>query len=233
MAVEIVPDLYAVRLGFVNAFLLRWRDELILIDTGLPGSEGKILATAAGLGYGPADIRHILVTHLHADHTGSLAALKRATGAPATMHPLDAALTRQGQTMRPAVAGPGLANRLIFAASRRLTMRAEVEPAEVEREVHDNAELPGGLTAIHAPGHAAGQLCFFWPRHGGVLFAADACGNLPRLGYSILYEDLALAERTLARLARLEFQVACFGHGNPLLPGAAARFRQKWGAAGD
>jgi glyoxylase-like metal-dependent hydrolase (beta-lactamase superfamily II) len=232
VAVEIVPDLYAIRLGYVNAFLIRSRDGLILVDTGLPGSESKILAAVAGLGYGPADVRHIFVTHLHADHTGSLAALKRATGAPATMHPIDAALTRRGETVRPFVAGPGLLNRLLFAATRFLRMPAGVEPAEIEREVHDNAELPGGLTAIHAPGHAAGQLCFFWPRHGGVLIAADACGNLPRLGYSVLYEDLAVAEQTLARLARLEFQVACFGHGNPLLPDAAGRFRQKWGAAG-
>jgi glyoxylase-like metal-dependent hydrolase (beta-lactamase superfamily II) len=36
-------------------------------------------------------------------------------------------------------------------------------------------------------------------------------------------------KRSLAKLAALDFDVACFGHGNPIVEGAADRFRKKWG----
>ena len=31
------------------------------------------------------------------------------------------------------------------------------------------------------------------------------------------------------RLAALDFDVACFGHGEAIVQGASAQFKQKWG----
>jgi glyoxylase-like metal-dependent hydrolase (beta-lactamase superfamily II) len=61
-----------------------------------------------------------------------------------------------------------------------------------------------------------------------VLFAADAAANMGGLGLSLVYEDLAEGRRTLARLAALDFDAALFGHGAPIMRGAAARFRRRW-----
>jgi glyoxylase-like metal-dependent hydrolase (beta-lactamase superfamily II) len=226
---QIVPNVYAIPLGMVNAFLID-ADEPILIDTGIPGSADKIIQAVRELGKQPADIRHILVTHCHADHTGSLAVLKAETGAPAYMHPLDAAMVRQGESMRPAEPGPTLLLKLMVP----LLMRGRstgIETAEIEHEVEDGTELDlaGGLKAIHVPGHCAGQLAFLWPQHGGVLFAADTASNMFSLGWAIIYEDLEEGIRSLVKLAALDFEVACFGHGKAIVGGAAERFRQKWG----
>ena len=226
-AKQIVPGVYAVSLGPANAFLID-ADGLTLIDTGVPGSADTILQAVRGLGRQASDIRQILVTHCHPDHSGSLATLKRATGAPAYMHPLDAALVREGKATRP-MKPYGLIGHIIF---RLLASRAPagVEPAEIEHEVQDGDELPiaGGLRAIHVPGHCAGQLAFLWPRHGGVLFAADAAANMMGLGPSIFYEDLPEGKRSLEKLAALQFDVACFGHGRAITSGAGGRFRKKW-----
>ncbi|MBN1219314.1 MAG: MBL fold metallo-hydrolase [Anaerolineae bacterium] len=226
---QIVPNVYTIPLGMVNAFLIDG-GELTLIDTGVPGSADKILQAVAELGRQPADIRHILLTHCHADHTGSLAVLKAQTGAPATMHPLDAAMVQKGESMRPAKPAP----KLLFKLLVPLLMRAgssSIQPAEIEYQVEDGAEFDfaGGLKAIHVPGHCAGQLAFLWPQHGGVLFAADTAGNRSGLDWSIIYEDLEEGKRSLAKLAALDFEVACFGHGKAIIGGAAERFRQKWG----
>jgi len=227
---EIVPHVYAIPLGMVNAFLLEG-DGLTLIDAGVPGSAAQILAAVESLGRRPEDIRRILVTHCHGDHTGSLAELKRATAAAAAMHPLDAALIRRGESMRPVKAAPGLLHWLIFQLFVKRAGALAIEPAEIEQEVQDGDELPlaGGLKAIHTPGHCAGQLAFLWPQQGGVLFAADAAANMVRLGYPPIFEDTAAGQRSLARLAGLNFEVACFGHGQAIVGGAAARFRRKWG----
>ncbi len=229
---RIVPGLYTVSLRIVNAFLLETDGGLILIDTGLPGSEGRILEAIAELGREPADVRQILLTHCHADHTGSLAALKEATGAPVSMDPVDAELTRRGETLRPAEAGPGLVNGLMYRImSRRGTSR--LPAVAIENELHDGQELESGLRVVHAPGHTAGQVAFLWPEQGGVLVAADAASNMLGLGYAPIYEDLEEGQRSLAKLATLAFEVACFGHGRAITGGASRRFREKWGRAGD
>jgi glyoxylase-like metal-dependent hydrolase (beta-lactamase superfamily II) len=229
-AKQIVPGLWEVKIRFVNAFLLDTGDGLALIDTGIPGSAPMILEALRSLGRQPSDIRHILVTHCHSDHSGSLADMKRRTGAPATMHPVDAAMVRDGKAKRPLSPAPGLLNAFIC---RFLLPGApsEIEPAGIEHEAQDGEALPGGLRAIHVPGHCAGQLAFLWPEHGGVLIAADAAANVFGLALSPMYEDVDEGRRSLAKLAALQFEVACFGHGKAIHSGASRRFGQKWPVA--
>jgi glyoxylase-like metal-dependent hydrolase (beta-lactamase superfamily II) len=228
----VVPGLHQVKLGFVNAFLLEGEDGLTLIDTGVPGSDGPILEAIRSIGRVPSDVRRILVTHCHADHAGGLAALKRETGGAAYMHPDDAEMVRTSRCMRPLRPAPGLIKGLIFRLISNLAP-TKIEAAEVEDEVRDGDELPisGGLRAILVPGHCAGQLAFLWPQHGGVLIAADAAANVMGLALSPAYEDLEAGKRSLAKLAALEFEVACFGHGRPIVGGASGRFRREWGPA--
>ena len=228
---QIVPNVYSISLTAVNAFLIDADDGLTLIDTGIPGSGDKILQAVRELGKQPADIKNILVTHCHADHTGSLAMLKKETGAPATMHPLDATMVRRGESMRPAKPPPSLIYQIIVPLLMRAQQDASLEPAEIEHEIEDGAELDiaGGIKVVHVPGHCAGQVVFLWPQHGGVLFAADVASNLLRLSWSIIYEDFEEGKRSLAKVANLDFDVACFGHGNAIVGGAAEKFRQKWG----
>lgn len=234
MAVDqILPSLYRVPLRGVNAFVVDdAEDGLILVDTGTPSAPGKVLDALRALGRGPSDVGHILVTHCHVDHAGGLAELKEATNAPAYMHPEDAAMVRSGRAVRPMSPTPGLFNKAIVWLVRRKapqTLRA----TEVEHEVVDGEVLPiaGGMRAVHVPGHCAGQLAFVWPRHGGVLFAADAVINVMSLRLAPVYEDLEEGKQSARKLARLDFEAACFGHGGAILRGASERFRKAFGSA--
>lgn len=224
----IVPGLYVIALGNVNAFLLT-QGELTLIDTGVAGSEGKILQAIGKLGHQPAALRHIIITHCHPDHAGSLAALQQATGATTYAHPLDASAIRAGTVNKRLTPTPQLLQRLLFWLFIR-NSSPNYPPAAVDREINDGELLPlaGGLHVIHAPGHCAGQVALFWPQHGGVLFAADACANMPSLNYSLGYEDLDLGKQTLAKVAQLAFAAVCFGHGNAITQDATAKFRRRW-----
>jgi glyoxylase-like metal-dependent hydrolase (beta-lactamase superfamily II) len=62
-----------VRLGFVSAYILARGGEAAIVDTGTPGSADAIEASLAVIGLGWGAVGHLLVTHLHGDHIGSVA----------------------------------------------------------------------------------------------------------------------------------------------------------------
>lgn len=62
-------------LGSVSAYVLARQGEATIVDTGNPGSEDAIAASLGGLDLGWGDVSHVIVTHLHPDHQGSLPAV--------------------------------------------------------------------------------------------------------------------------------------------------------------
>ncbi len=224
----ITDGLHSIALGAVNVFLIDAPDGLVLIDTGLPGSADAILGAMSDLGRAPGDLRHIVITHAHPDHIGSLAALVRATGAQTWIHPLDAPIAEGKAAFRPMHPAPELLMKLLFFVVTR--SKHAVEPATIDHLIQGGETLPigGGLTAVHLPGHCAGQVGLLW-QGGRVLFAADACANLFGLGSPIGYEDLEEGRRSQKKLAGLGAEIACFGHGKAILGDASGRFRKTWG----
>lgn len=229
---QIIPGVFQIGLQIVNTFLVDY-GELTLIDTGTSSSADKILQAVAEIGRQPKELQHILVTHLHGDHTGSLAELKELTGAQTYMHPIDAELVRKGITMRPVKPAPGLINNMLY---RLMSLQGSggmsIQPTGIDVDLKDGDELgfAGGMHVSHAPGHCAGQVVFLLPNDGGLLFAADAATNMFGLGHPPIYEDYDEGQKTLSRLATLDFENACFGHGKALIGQASERFRQKWSA---
>lgn len=64
-----------VNLGFVSAYVLARNGEAVVVDTGVSGSESEIAASLGVLGLGWENVGHVIVTHLHNDHQGSLPAV--------------------------------------------------------------------------------------------------------------------------------------------------------------
>ena len=60
-------------LGFVSAYVLARAGEAAIVDTGVSGSAGAIgdALTATGLGWDA--VGHVILTHKHGDHAGSIA----------------------------------------------------------------------------------------------------------------------------------------------------------------
>lgn len=65
-------DWQRVNLGFVSAYLLYRAGEAVLVDTGVANSEDAIEAALAEIGLGWDAVGHVVVTHRHPDHQGSL-----------------------------------------------------------------------------------------------------------------------------------------------------------------
>ncbi len=229
---EIVPGLHRILKGYSNAYAIEDDDDLVLVDTGLPQRAPRAVGAAHELGHSPEDIRTILITHHHSDHVGSLADLVKLTGATVYVHAADAPIVR-GDRPPPGPNRDKLAGRTLGPLIMRLS-NSRADPAKVDQELVDGQDLgiAGGIRAVHTPGHTAGQTSFLWNREGGVLIAGDAAGArgsrvAPPIGalFGMFTENAQEARRSFRKLAELEFEVAVFGHGNPIRERAAAAFR--------
>lgn len=69
-------------LGFVSAYVLARGNTATIVDTGVSGSADSIGETLAELGLNYDDVDHVILTHHHGDHAGSIAeVVERAAGA--------------------------------------------------------------------------------------------------------------------------------------------------------
>lgn len=77
-------------LGFVSAYVLVRGNEAAVVDTGSSGSADQIGQALSTLGASFDDVRHVVLTHSHGDHVGSLSdVLSRSPSAVAYAGELD------------------------------------------------------------------------------------------------------------------------------------------------
>lgn len=56
--------------GSTNYYAVEYQEKYLLIDTGLPGTLGKMTSQLRKFGIQLKDIHHLMVTHFHPDHCG-------------------------------------------------------------------------------------------------------------------------------------------------------------------
>ena len=67
-----------VNLGFVSAYIVVRNGEAAIVDTGVANSESDIEAGLVALGVDWSNVGHVILTHRHPDHQGSLPAVLEA-----------------------------------------------------------------------------------------------------------------------------------------------------------
>lgn len=89
--------------------------------------------------------------------------------------------------------------------------------------------LPGGLTAIHAPGPARSHYALYSPMRGGVLFCADVLVHLARGGLRFVQgeyqEDPGLTRKSARAFLQLSFRTICTAHGAAIATAAKRAVR--------
>jgi glyoxylase-like metal-dependent hydrolase (beta-lactamase superfamily II) len=230
--VELLPQLYLLRFPVGNVYL--WRDAagLTLIDTGVPGSGPSIGAATEELGYQRSDVRRVLLTHCHKDHIGSAADITGWGDIVVYAHRADAPVIR-GEI---AAAPPQLAEweRVLLDQVRAQMPPDPPAPVRVDHELDngDVIDLGSGVeaVAVSAPGHTPGSVAFHVPGPR-VLFTGDTIARSPdgTVILGVFNVDPVQAIASFKRLADLDAEIACFGHGEPLTDKAADRLAEAVG----
>jgi glyoxylase-like metal-dependent hydrolase (beta-lactamase superfamily II) len=231
---EIAPGIYCIRATRSNVYLLAGKT-LVLIDTGMPQDGVGILQEIAALGRRPQDVSHILITHAHLDHAGSLSFLKKATGAQVVASAAEQDYI-SGDKKLWQMNREGLGGKLFKAALFVTeTFFARYAPARVDTACTGGEVInrDGGIQVIATPGHSPGSLSYYVPDKG-ILFTGDALSGepAPHLPQRSGCADYHQALESVNKLASLKFEICCFGHGKPLTGGADSVIKELSAAAG-
>ena len=177
---RIVGNVYYVGASGVSSYLITSPAGHVLVDTGFEQTVPIIRENVKALGFRMEDIKFILASHAHVDHTGGHALVKEQTGAQIVISEADAALLASG----------GKDDFMDEVMAYR--------PAKADQIVRDGEQVKLGnivLTAHLTPGHTKG--CTTWTtvveaggrRHNVVFFGSTSV--LAKLVNNSKYPEIA------------------------------------------
>jgi len=205
---RIAGNLYYVGTYDLASYLIATTKGLILINTGLPGSDTMIRRHIETLGFKFSDIKILLATHAHFDHVGAMAAIKQATGARLMIQKGDAPLLADGGSTDVILGGHGPMFPLV-KADRLLQYRDLIQLGDMQ------------IMLLHHPGHTKGASSFLFSvkdknREYRILIA-----NMPSIlggtkfpsthGYPTVGKDYAY---TLNAMPKVQFDIWLASHAS-------------------
>jgi glyoxylase-like metal-dependent hydrolase (beta-lactamase superfamily II) len=215
--IEVIPGVHQITVRYANMFLIA-EEKLTLIDTGFQGSIRYIMEVIRQLGRSVSEISLIILTHNHLDHFGGLEDLLKLTKARVAIHQSDIIGADE------IIPYPGgnhltrlLGNPVLSPIRKRLLMDAE----GIDIILHDNEvfDVLGELRVVPTPGHTPGSISLYAPRQK-LLFVGDALKNrqnILRLPLRTASTDLKETLSSINRMAELDVNILCFGHGHPMI----------------
>jgi metallo-beta-lactamase class B len=203
---KIIDNTYWVGTAGLQAVLITTPQGHFLIDVGLPENAPIVERNIETLGFKVKDIKYLLNTHSHFDHSGGLAKLKADSGATF--------VASQGDRY-------ALENGVYEGSENQASLKF---PAiKVDRVIADGGKLTLGgvtLTANITPGHTKGCTTWTWQvrEAGKTLNVVDFCSAsvaanrlAPNPQYPGIVEDY---RKTFARAKSIKGDVFLAAHGD-------------------
>jgi glyoxylase-like metal-dependent hydrolase (beta-lactamase superfamily II) len=219
--VEIRRELHLLRPAFGQAYLWNDAGALTLIDTGIATSGDEIAEAIGRLGLRTDAVRQVVLTHYHEDHCGGAAAIAAWGDVTVLAHRVEAPVIR-GEVPAPPPDFTDEERALHRSLGAHLLPPAP--PCRVDRELEDGDLIGfgGGARVIATPGHTAGSIAVH-VTGAGVLFTGDTVAHVNgQVMPGVFNMDRDEMLRSFRRLAELDVEVACVGHGDPVMDARTA-----------
>jgi metallo-beta-lactamase class B len=201
---RVIDNVWYVGSKGLSAWLITTPRGHILLDVGMPQNAELVEANIRKLGFKLADVKILLNSHAHFDHSGGLAKLKADTGAKLYASEGDREALERG----------------VYIGSESIH-GFDFPPVKVDRVIGegDKVQLGGvSLTTLLTPGHSKGCTGFLLPvkdhgvQHTAFFFcSASVAANrlVPNPQYPGIVDDY---RHTLARLKTIKADVFLAPH---------------------
>lgn len=219
---QLATDLFILEhLGSAPAFLLASEDGFTLIDTGMPNRSKALIAEIEATGQALSDLKQIVLTHCHADHTGNVMELTRRANARVIAHEAEVPYLLRQKAL-PASSWFQKALRSISDA----VFSVQIERVDEPVRDGDTIDALGGLRVLHVPGHTPGSMALYQPERR-IMFFGDLLfhGRKLTIAPKIFNVDTANVLEAARKLAGYDIDIACFGHGEPYTERAGERIQ--------
>ena len=206
---EILSDVHLIDGVTANTYLALG-DQTTLIDTGTPGKQGNIINYLQNeLKSKPEDIKTIVLTHHHMDHTGSLYELKKITKADIAAYKEDIDI----------ISGEKSSSDPIYMRFVSRLMATFTSYKFIKPDISlDENDMVDNYRVIHTPGHTPGSIALYNPDNG-VIFVGDTLtydGNKVGGPPSFLINDNEALKKSIKKISDLDPDIMLSGHGKPL-----------------
>jgi glyoxylase-like metal-dependent hydrolase (beta-lactamase superfamily II) len=221
-------EIFPVRIGYSNVVLIKQGTSSILTDTGLKDHLPQLTGFFRQRKVDPQQVKLIVVTHTHHDHTGNLQALAALTGAPVLVHRNEYENLKNGFT--PIPKGQGIYSRFISRVG--LIFRPQfASPKAFTADLVNENEFdlnPFGINAkvISTPGHTNGSQSIV---AGEILIAGDTFINIKNgMIFPHFCDNPATLLKTWEMLFDSGIKTVIPGHGKPFPIEKAKPEFEKW-----
>jgi glyoxylase-like metal-dependent hydrolase (beta-lactamase superfamily II) len=234
---QVADGVVRVGTSLVNWYLVAAPDGVTVVDAGAPAYFPQLDRGLTALGRERSDVRAVVLTHAHADHTGCAERIRTELNVPVLVHEDDRDLATTSKQPGKNEANPmpslrhGHAWKLIghLATSGRPPKIGEVQTFRDG----ETLEVPGRPQALHTPGHTNGHACL-WFQDSGALVVGDLLCTLhpltgargPQLMPRAFSRSSGTSLDSLTKIEPLEASVLVFGHGEPWTDGTAEAVRR-------
>jgi glyoxylase-like metal-dependent hydrolase (beta-lactamase superfamily II) len=196
----------------INSYLVKTNEGYILIDTGYSTNRKDLEKQIEDAGCTPRNLKLILITHGHFDHTGNCVFLSEKYGAQLAMHKDDIKMVETGDMFY----NKNIIMRTLGKIMFFFLMRGTFEKFTPDILIEDEQDLaPYGLEAeiIHIPGHSKGSIGILTTNNN--LICGDLLINIKKPQKNTLIDNQKELDASVEKITSLEINMVYPGHGKP------------------
>lgn len=196
--------------GGSNSYLIKGSDGYLLADAGMKGASHKLYKQFNSLGIKPEEVKHIVITHDHYDHTGGLSEVRQMTEAMVLMHKDELKNNSKYNNQ----------SRWFFKVLVKV-FGALTPEGKPEEKIKPDIVIDGDMDLhvlgypariIHTPGHTPGSICII--TDDGECIAGDTLFNIfPGTHYPIIVYDRIKLSESYKKLDIEDCSIYYPGHG--------------------
>lgn len=217
LGVKINDTLHEINLGYVKAFIIEGKEGLILIDTGLPKSEKKIINYLNSIGKSVSDIKYILLTHSHIDHFGSAYILQKMSNANIGIN--EAGIPYVDGTkgiLKPVIGSKSFKNTFFVKLIPLMLVFSKpnfIHPNMKLKEGSFPAEMGVKARIIETPGHTRDSVSIYLEESKIAIVGDLLKGTDKNLETPPFFEDYISLINSVKKIRELKPDLVCVSHG--------------------